>query len=71
MSGMGAYHGKSGFDTFSHQRVITSSQSAPSATSRIIASTPEAVEAARAELAAASQAVQERLAALGFEPREA
>ena len=71
MSGMGAYHGKSGFDTFSHQRVITSSQSAPTATSRIIASTPEAIEATRAELAAAARAVDERLAALGFEPRPA
>jgi len=71
MSGMGAYHGKSGFDTFSHQRVITSSLSRPSTTSRIVTSTPEALEATRAELAAASRVVEERLAALGFEPREA
>ena len=71
MSGMGAYHGKTGFDTFSHQRVITSSQSAPSATSRITTSTPEALETIRAELAAAASRVEERLAARGFEPREA
>ncbi|WP_188110684.1 aldehyde dehydrogenase family protein [Aeromicrobium ginsengisoli] len=71
MSGMGAYHGKAGFDTFSHQRVITSSLSAPTATSRIVASTPEAVAATRADLAAAAQDVGARLAALGFEPREA
>lgn len=71
MSGMGAYHGKSGFDTFTHQRVITSSPSPPSETSRIITSTPEALEATRAELATVSRAVDERLAALGFEPREA
>jgi coniferyl-aldehyde dehydrogenase len=70
MSGMGAYHGKSGFDTFSHQRVITSSQSPPTATSRIITSTREALEAARAELAAASRVAEERLAASGFTPDE-
>lgn len=65
MSGMGAYHGKTGFDTFSHQRVITSSPMSPTATSRVIVSSPDAVAALREEIASTLAEVDRRLARAG------
>lgn len=65
MSGMGAYHGKTGFDTFSHKRVITSSSTAPTATSRLIESTPSAIAAVRDEIASTLAEVDRRLAGGG------
>ncbi len=64
-SGMGAYHGKTGFDTFSHKRVITSSPMSPTATSRVIDSTPVAVAAMREEIASTFAEVERRLAGAG------
>lgn len=70
MSGMGSYHGKAGFDTFSHQRVITTSTLPPTATSRPPSSPPEEVEAVKANIATTLEAVTQRLAEAGFQPYE-
>ncbi len=69
MSGMGSYHGKAGFDTFTHKRVITASTVAPTATSRFTPSTPEAIDALKADIARALEAAEQRVAESGFSPR--
>ncbi|MGE0216731.1 aldehyde dehydrogenase family protein [Mycolicibacterium sp.] len=62
-SGMGAYHGKAGFDTFSHQRAVATSQVPGSVALTMIpaAMTEAATESLRAAVAAALADVKARL----------
>jgi coniferyl-aldehyde dehydrogenase len=62
MSGSGAYHGKAGFDTFSHQRPVAQSDLPNVIASALVAPLPpERVEAARTALAGATAAALARL----------
>jgi coniferyl-aldehyde dehydrogenase len=62
MSGSGAYHGKAGFDTFSHQRPIAQSDlPTPFASAFVPPLTPERVEGVAAAAAAALADTTSRL----------
>ncbi|MEV6060962.1 aldehyde dehydrogenase family protein [Nocardia asteroides] len=61
MSGSGAYHGKAGFDTFSHRRPVAQSELPPLAGAFVAPLTPERVETVAATAAGAAAATVARL----------
>ncbi|SHN16527.1 aldehyde dehydrogenase family protein [Cryptosporangium aurantiacum] len=63
-SGIGAYHGRTGFDALSHQRTVTGSELPIGIAPRSMPPyTPDALDGLRQKVAAAAQATRDRLAA--------
>jgi coniferyl-aldehyde dehydrogenase len=64
-SGMGSYHGKAGFDTFSHRRAVAESRIPGGVVSRLAGAAGQSEEAAEGLLAYIAGARQEALQRLG------
>ena len=63
MSGSGSYHGKAGFDTFSHQRTVAQSDLPIVISHALVAPLPaERIQGVAAAAVAAAQKAVERLA---------